>query len=147
MRDSEYVGTGITVSGIGTGDYFTMFDTFISIASTFASESVGGETIGIGTTCLDNVYQVQDVETLISNVNGVGNTAVVRITTNIDSYRNGFTYVNGNSLGEFSWGRIGLSSRSDPKEFTFYGSNGYVGIETSGLVTRTNSLKFNNYTS
>ena len=147
MRDSEYVGTGITVSGIGTGDYFTMFDTFISIASTFASESVGGETIGIGTTCLDNVYQVQDVETLISNVNGVGNTAVVRIKTNIDSYRDGFIYVNGDSLGEFSWGRIGLSSRSDPKEFTFYGNDGYVGIETSGLVTRTNSLKFNNYTS
>ena len=38
MRDNSEVGTGITVSGIGTGDYFTVFNSSIEPTVTIDSE-------------------------------------------------------------------------------------------------------------
>ena len=64
MRDGQYVGTSVTVTTLGSpaGDYFTVYGTNISIGNTFASEDSSGSTIGIGTTALDNVYQVISTE-------------------------------------------------------------------------------------
>ena len=49
------------------------------------------------------------------------------------------------NFGRFSWGQIGVSRGTNTKSFNFYGEEGYAGINTSGLVTRFNPLKFNNY--
>ena len=38
LRSSEYVGTGVTISGITTGDYLTIRNTNISIGDTFIRE-------------------------------------------------------------------------------------------------------------
>jgi len=52
------------------------------------------------------------------------------------------------NFGSYSWGKIGLSTdRLNPAGYPYYGENGYAGISTGALITRTNSLKFKNYTS
>lgn len=145
MRDPEYVGTGITISGIGTGDYLTIFDTNInvSVGGTLETQNTSGNQISIATTFSDAVYQVQSVSTELVNVVGQGMTAVRRITTNVGSMST--VSYGSTSTGQFSWGKItGIGSFAN--SFPFYGENGYSGISTSGYVTRSASLKYNNYT-
>jgi hypothetical protein len=145
MRDPEYVGTGITISGIGTGDYLTIFDTNInvSVGGTLETQNTSGNQISIATTFSDAVYQVQSVSTELVNVVGQGMTAVRRITTNVGSMTT--VSYGSTSTGQFSWGKItGIGSFAN--SFPFYGENGYSGISTSGYVTRSASLKYNNYT-
>jgi len=144
MRDSNLVGTGLTISGISTGDYLTIFNTNVSIADTFASQDESGATVGIGTTFVDNVYKTISVQRRDENVTGVGVTAIQRITVNIDKAGSiGFT--TGNDIGDYSWGKIKFDPRVESKSFSAYTTNGVVSISTGGLVQRTNPLKFNNY--
>ena len=144
MRSNDLVGTGITISGISTGDFLTVFDTNVSIADTFASQDESGSTVGIGTTFVDNVYKAISVERKDENVLGVGITAIQRITVNIDRAGSiGFT--TGSDIGNYSWGKIMFEERPNPKEFSSYTMDGVVSISTGGLVRRTNPLKFNNY--
>ena len=144
MRSGDLVGTGITISGISTGDFLTIFDTNVSIADTFASQDESGVTVGLGTTHVDNVYKVIGVARTDENVLGVGITAIQRITVNIDTASTlGFT--TGTDIGEYSWGKIMFDPRTTPKEFNSYTMNGYVGISTSGLVRRTTPLRFSEY--
>ena len=144
MRDPNLVGTGLTISGISTGDYLTIFNTNVSIADTFASQDESGATVGIGTTFADNVYKTISVQRRDENVTGVGVTAIQRITVNIDKAGSiGFT--TGNDIGDYSWGKIKFDPRVESKSFSAYTTNGVVSISTGGLVQRTNPLKFNNY--
>ena len=175
MRDTDLVGTAVTVSGISTGDYFTIFNSNIGLGTpaTGTLESLYNDNVtvlGITTTFCDCVYQVEDVQTLQVNVTGVGTTSVRRIFTNVGSISTisfgtteitfdstqftfdsqAFTVYQGgisssHNFGRFSWGQIGVSRGVNGKSFNFYGEKGYAGINTSGLVTRFNSLKFNNY--
>ena len=96
------------------------------------------------TTAVDGVYQVESVETRIENVTGIGNTSIVRIFANVDTVGIG-TSVSELNSGNFSWGRIQINGVVTKTELNFYGMNGYSGIDTSGLIVRTNPLKFNNY--
>ena len=145
MRDAQYVGTSVTVSTLAVGDYFTVYDTNISIGNTFASEDSSGSTIGIGTTALDNVYQVISAQRRDQNVPGVGSTAISRITVNIDK-PGGFAFSAVPSMGEYTWGKIVFEDRTSPQGFDFYGNNGITGITTGGLVSRFEPLKYRDYT-
>ena len=150
MRDTDVVGSAITVSGLSTGDFLTVYDTSISIGGTFNSEYTNSNPIGIGTTFLDCVYQVESVETrTMTNVtagSSVGiTTEVRRIFVNVDTVGTGIAYTTAPYLGEFSWGKINFAGRTKERPFNFYGSDGYVGISTSGLVTRFNPLKYKDY--
>jgi hypothetical protein len=138
MRNNSLVGTGITISGIGTGDHIVIKDTFISIGGTFASN------VGVATTALDCVYEV--VSGITTVVEFVGySTSVVRITCNVDDYGSGIAHTSGYFLGNYSWGKIEFSERVNPISFEFFGENGVTGISSSGLVQRTIPLKFKNY--
>jgi hypothetical protein len=145
MRDAEYVGTGVTISTLTTGDYFTIRNTNISIGSTFASENSSSDTIGIGNTGLDNVYQVISAQRRDENVIGVGVTAIQRITVNIDKVA-GFGYTTAPNMGYYSWGKIQFGGRTEPLNFNFYGNNGVIGISTGGLISRFEPLKYRDYT-
>ncbi len=153
MRDATYVGTAITVSGISTSDYLTVFNTDVGMGQTFASLTTTGNSIGIGTTWSDGVYQVENwefQELTDSSVVGVTTHIAKRIFVNIDNVSGVGTvgiastaspFVN----GDFSWGKINFDSL--PKNsYSFYGENGVTGISTSAIVTRTNPLKYLNYT-
>ena len=68
----------------------------------------------------------------IDNVSGVGTVGIASTAS---------PFVN----GDFSWGKINFDSL--PKNsYSFYGENGVTGISTSAIVTRTNPLKYLNYT-
>jgi hypothetical protein len=51
-----------------------------------------------------------------------------------------------NYFGNFSWGKIQLTGRSENNEFNFYGQHGVGGISTSAYVIREIPLKSKNYT-
>ena len=172
MRDSEYVGTGITVSGIGTGDYFSVFSSNVDTNETIDSKSNDGTPIGVTTSFIDCVYQVKSTYILEKNVIGVGNTTVRRVFTNVGNIstesfssslitfdsstftfdtRTFTVYAGGissaSNMGRFSWGKIQLEGRTSPQEFNFYGNNGIIGISSSGLLSRFEPLKYRDYTS
>ena len=145
MRNISLVGTAVTISGISTGDYFTIYGTNTSIGNTFGTQRTDGSSIGVGTTALDMVYQAVSVEVKELTIPGIGQTHISRVVTNVDSYGVGFSTVSLPSLGNYSWGKINLSDRTDKRSFEFYGNNGYTGISTSGFVFRNVSLKDDNY--
>ena len=171
MRDSDYVGSGITVSGISTGDYFTVFNSSVNTV-TINSLRTDYTDLGITTSFIDCVYQVSDTYILEKNVIGVGNTTVRRVFTNVGGIStisfsssfisfdsNNYTFDNrsftvysggisaSSQFGKFSWGKIQFEERSTPQEFNFYGDGGILGISSSGLLSRSEPLKYNNYTS
>jgi hypothetical protein len=170
LRNNGYVGTGITVSGISTGDFFTTFNTGIGSGTIESVTNDRSRTIGITTTFSDNVWMVRDHQTITTQVVGIGTTVVKRVFCNVSGLSTVtfsgtdlsfdstlFTYdsqlievftggiSSSFNFGKFSWGRIGLNARSIPKEFNSYNFDGYVGISTAGIVQRTNPLKFVNY--
>ena len=145
MRNSGYVGSAVTISGISTGDYLTVYDTNISIGASFASQRNDGSSIGVGTTFLDFVYQAESSEIRVMNVVGVGVTYVKRIFVNVDSFGSGIAYTSTSNLGNFSWGKMTFDDRSEKRSFNFYGQNGYSGISTSAIVMRNASLKSDDY--
>ena len=85
MRNANIVGTAVTLSGIGTGDYFVIKNTYVGFAdTTLKSLDIAGEVIGIGTDFVDNVYQVDTVTNHITDgVTGLGTTTFRRVTAKI----------------------------------------------------------------
>ena len=172
MRNTDLVGTAVTVSGISTGDFFTLFNTNVAVSTeSLISRQLDGTTrIGITTMFIDSTFQVASCYTENVNVIGVGTTAVRRIFTNVGSLSTEsfsstvltfdettytfdsqeFTVYAGGvstsfSFGDFSWGKIELGGRSNPQSYSFHGLRGYTGISTSGIVQRSVPLKYNNY--
>tara|TARA_B100001142_G_scaffold131600_1_gene133153 strand:+ start:4547 stop:16651 length:12105 start_codon:yes stop_codon:yes gene_type:complete len=175
MRDPNYVGSGITVSGIGTGDFFTIFNSNLSVVPFVGNDVISQyndqSILGITTQFIDCTYQVESAQILQVDVLGVGMTAIRRIITNVggistvtfgttnitfdsidytfDSriisvYQGGIS--SNFSFGEFSWGKINVSNRSGNNLFNSYNNRGISGLSTGSLVTRSASLKYNNYT-
>jgi hypothetical protein len=175
LKDTVVVNTPTTVSSINVNDYFIVYDSNVGLASTsITSINNINATIGIGTRFIDNVYQVDSVSTIESNIIGIGTTSIRRVyakvsgvgTVNFSSdqitfdstesiYRfdsigevgTGYTGViyPSNYFGRFSWGKIELINRSESNEFNFYGENGIGGITTSPIVQRIQPLRYRNY--
>ena len=144
IRKSTVTGSGSTnISGIQTGFYFTVHNS--NVGSGFTSLYQNGSVLGIGTQCLDNVYEVAASSIEQRNIQGIGLTNVRRVTVSVSSFD---SFV-GSSLtsfyGEYSWGRINLGSRSDTLEFNAYTTNGSTGISTSAIVRRVFPLKSSDY--
>jgi hypothetical protein len=154
-----YVGSALTVSGIGTGDYFLIYDSNIGSASTsITSKDIDNNVIGIGTDFVNNVYQVQSVSNVSVANTAIGIATVGTATTTIrrvNAIVSGISTISGYSgvgigtttisFGNFSWGKIVLLGRSKENTYNFYGNVGVGGISTSGVVKRTLPLKFENY--
>jgi len=148
MRDASLTGTAVTISGISTNDYFMVFNSNVGLATTsITSKDNGGSTIGIGSEYIDNVYQVASVSTVESNITGIGTTHIRRVQATVVGLgtTTGGIYTTSNYMGDYSWGRIDLTGRAQSYSYNFYGEDGVGGISTSGLVRRTNPLKFTNY--
>ena len=119
-------------SGISTGDYFVIDNTFIGNGITgIRTTSSGPETVGVGNSFLNNVYFAEDYVSVgssmirvFANVNSIAGIDTTTLTTK-------FKY------GTYSWGSINVSRSVNSKSFTFHNQNGVVGIETSAQVIRT----------
>ena len=147
FRDASIVGTAITVSGIATGYYFTVFNSNVGNAVTSLYQD--GTVVGIGTSFLDNVYEVANVSIAQTIGLGIGQTYVAQVTVSVQDY-NGLTGLGYSEFfGEYSWGRITTAPRGSAREFTSYAgdSNGLVGITTSPIIERVNPLRYLNYNS
>ena len=144
IRDSSIVKVGIAttgISGIQTGYYFVVRNS--NVGNGLTSLNTGGGAVGVGTTFIDNIYQVAAVSIAQTAVAGVGLTNVAKVTVSVSNYNNltglGFS----DFYGEYSWGRILTPSRPNPEQFTTYANNG--GISTSPIIQRYNRLKYLNY--
>lgn len=138
LRNGSITGV-TTISGISTGYYFRVYNS--NVGNGVTSLNLSGSGIGIGTSFLDNVYQVASVSIAQTSVIGVGITYVARVTTNVSGY-NGLSGIGiSNFFGEYSWGKITLSGRQKSNTYNAYP----VGITTSSLVGRSVPLKRSNY--
>ena len=142
FRDSAVVGTAITVSGIQTGYYFVTSKTNLGFGVTSLRQD--NSVVGVGSTFLDNIYEVAAVSIAQTAVQGIGITYVAQVTVSVEDF-NGLVGTGHSSFfGEYSWGRISVPSRTNANTFTAY-NNGLTGVSTSPVIERTNPLKHLNY--
>jgi hypothetical protein len=153
LRDAPIAGTALTLSGIGTGDYFLVYDSNVGLATTsITSRDTSNNIIGIGTNFVDNVYQVESV----SNVS-VANTAIGIATVGAGTtiVKRILARISGISTVDFSSTNITFDSTVFTFDSTGIGSgSGYSGgITTSnyfgnfswGRIELTGRIKENTY--
>ena len=145
LRDSNIVGV-TTVSGIATGFYFTVSNSRIGngVTSLYQDSS----TLGIGSTFIDNVYEVAAVSigvTAAESKTGAGLTAVAKVTVSVKDWNSisGLGY--SSYYGNFSWGKVIFGNRANAQAYNAYNTDGVVGITTGGIVRRLYPLKWKNY--
>ncbi len=143
LRNATITGTAVTISGIQTGYYFTVSNS--NIGNGLTSIYQNGSVLGIGTTFIDNVYEVAAVSVAETSTPGIANTYVARVTTSVSSWNSLSGMGVSEFYGNFSWGRIILGSRTSPQAFTAYTEDGFTGLSTSALVTRVAPLKSKDY--
>ena len=151
MRDSSIVGTALTISSINTNDYFIIKNSNIGSASTsIISLDSSNNTVGVGVSFADNVYEVASAVSISTSVSGIS-THIRRVFAKVNQFNYSFSGITTSDFfGSFSWGRIDLEARSGLNSYTAYTGSGIgitegSGISTSTMVTRSNSLKFKNY--
>ena len=143
LRDATITGTAVTISGIQTGYYFTVSNS--NIGNGLTSIYQNGSVLGIGTTFIDNVYEVAAVSVAETSTPGIANTYVARVTTSVSNFNSLSGMGVSEFYGNFSWGKITLGSRINPEAFTAYTDKGFTGLSTSALVTRVAPLKSKDY--
>jgi len=139
LRDASVVGTAVTVSGIASGYYFTVFDSNIGSGLTSYDNPIGITTVGIGTSFLDNIYKVHSAKTIQGPALGIGATALRRVTVSVSSTEG--IGIGSGSFGKFSWGRLHDFVKKDTKAFTAITNDGITGIKTGPIIIRTSDLK------
>ena len=145
FRDVNIVGSALTVSGISTGYYFTVFNS--NVGASVTSLYQDGTVVGIGTSFLDNIYEVAQVSIAQTMGIGIGLTYVAQVTVSVQDF-NGLTGLGHSEFfGEYSWGRIATSPRGSARVFTSYAGNstGLSGISSSPIIERVNPLRYVNY--
>ena len=142
FRDSTIVGSAITVSGIQTGYYFVALKTNLGFGVTSLRQD--NSVVGVGSTFLDNIYEVAAVSIAQTAVQGIGITYVAQVTVSVEDFNGLVGTGHSNFFGEYSWGRIAIPTRTDANAFTAY-NNGLVGVSTSPIVERFDPLKYLNY--
>jgi len=134
------VGAAITgPSGISTNYYFYVSNS--NIGSGLASLDNLNQPIGVGTTFIDNVYQVNSWSIVQRNVVGVGTTFVSRVNVKVDDASSLVGISATAYYGDYSWGKIYDVSKSGISTFQAYAP----GITTSTIIQRKDPLKFVNY--
>lgn len=102
-----------------------------------------GSIIGIGTTGIDNIYQVISVSTATTSVYGDGSGTVAKVIVSVSDY-NGLSGIGYSSYyGDYSWGLI--VSPPINNSFNVNSDYGVVGLNSTPYVRRYNRLQIQNY--
>jgi hypothetical protein len=138
LRDNEF-NSGIStegISGIQTGYRFVVSRTTEGSPNT--AFDIDGNTISIGTTFLDNIYECLDFSNEISFLAGIGFTNVTKVTTAVN-YFDGIEFVN--PLGfieDFNFvGGTQITARSN-EIYNNVSVSGGVGINATFDIQRNN---------
>ena len=153
MRNTNLVGTAVTISGISTGDYFIVRNSNLGTAST-SINSLGTDNttiIGTGVAFIDNVYVVNSVGITTQTISGV-TTSISKVTVNTNLYPNGISgIITSPFFGDYSWGKVTLLGREKIASYpantrSGIGTNELTGISTSTKLRRTKQIRFKNFT-
>jgi hypothetical protein len=141
LRDLSITDPIITESEIQQGYYLKVSNS--SVGNGVTSLRSNGSVIGIGTTGIDNIYQVISVSTGTTDVYGVGGATVAKVTVSVSDY-NGLSGIGYSSYyGDYSWGVINVPSIIN--EFSVDSNYGVVGLNSTPTVRRYNQLRIQNY--
>ena len=153
LRDTSVMSSAVTVSGIQSGYYFTVFDSNVGKVGgglTSYDDGIGSTIVGIGTSFIDNIYKVQSAKNITGPAllsTGVGNTTLRRVTVSVSSTEGvdrpvGIgTTINGLYYGKFSWGRLHDFVKPETNSFTAVNTDGVTGIKTGPVIIRSRDLK------
>ena len=73
LRDTSVMSSGISVSGIQSGYYFTVFDSNVGSGVTSYESAIGNDNgVGIGTSFIDNIYKVHSAKNITGDAYGIG---------------------------------------------------------------------------
>lgn len=141
LRNSALVDPIVEESQLQEDYYFQVSNS--KVGSGLTSLRKDGTVIGIGTTGIDNIYQVISVSTGTTDVYGVGSTTVVKVTVSVADY-NGLTGIGYSSyFGDYSWGLINIPTITN--SFSVNSDFGVVGLNSTPVVRRYNQLRSQNY--
>lgn len=136
INDVGYALTGI--SGISTNYYFHIQNS--NVGNSIISINNNLSIIGVGTTFMDNVYQVKQFSIKQKPVLGIGLTYVNEVIVNVENNLSLIGVAGSGYYGDYSWGRIyGMPGINT--SFNSYAP----GITTSAIIQRYNPLKYSNY--
>ena len=141
------------IIGFGTNFVDNVYQVDSVVNVSVANTMIGIATIGTATTTVRRVYaRISGVGTInfsstLITFDSTSSVFTFDSIDNIESVGSGFTGVvtPSNHFGNFSWGKIQLTARSEFNQFDFYGDRRSGGITTSTIVQRTKPLKFENY--
>ena len=142
LRSTSIMGPGAarTISNIASGYPFVVFDS--NIGQGVTSLDLGGSTLGIGSTCLDNVYEAVSVSIATTETVGFGTTHVAKVIVSVSSTDGITGYGYSDFFGKFSWGKLKTFTRAGvAKTFTPKLDNGFTGISTGPVILRKTPLK------
>ena len=147
----------LTLTGISTGDLFTILGTnFVSAAQT--SLGSDGSVIGVSTVHADMIVECIDFYTkqsvIPAGINGLGTT--IGIGTTVTTVVVAFESAGSNNVvglattafyGEYSFGKLGLPVRVKQKTFLAEHGTSLAGVSTNPIIRRKNPLKYLGYIS
>ena len=149
LRDTSVVSSALTVSGIQSGYYFTVFDSNVGNGLTSYDNPIGITTVGVGTVFLDNIYKVHSAKNITGDAYGIGstvgetvvgvNTTLRRVTVSVSSTEG--IGIGSGFKGRFSWGRLHDFVKEGTSAFTAITNDGITGIKTGPVIIRTRDLK------
>jgi len=144
LRDTSVMPSAVTVSGIQSGYYFTVFDSNVGSGLTSYENAIGTSPVGIGTSFIDNIYKVHSAKNVTGDAYGIGstvgiNTALRRVTVSVSSTEG--IGIGSGFYGRFSWGRLHDFVKEGTSSFTAINDDGVTGIKTGPVIIRTRDLK------
>jgi len=176
LKDLTIVDEEYIYSGIGTGDFFVVKQTNIGYGITsieidgstlVSSQDYINNVYQVHDIITDIPYTVLSDDFIasltrygsysvglgVSTTVGVGATLIIddrtKVVTVVEDYNNlGITsFLSRSFFGEYSYGKISNLIRPYPESYSIYRDNGLLGISTSPIIRRTNSLRTTNYIS
>ena len=144
LRDTSVMPSAVTVSGIQSGYYFTVFDSNVGSGLTSYENAIGTSPVGIGTSFIDNIYKVHSAKNITGDAYGIGstvgiNTTLRRVTVSVSSTEG--IGIGSGFKGRFSWGRLHDFVKVGNSSFTAITDDGITGIKTGPVFIRTRDLK------
>jgi hypothetical protein len=138
--NSNNVGLALTgISGISTGYYFQVLNS--NVGNNIISLTQTNTVIGIGTSFMDNIYEVLDFSIKQKPVLGIGITYVTEVLVKVQNNSSLIGIAGSMYRGDYSWAKINLPQSVGLTTFYAYSP----GITTSPIIQRNNNLKYLNY--